>query len=144
MMTWRETISWYLPALVLFGGWLFAVVFLVFRKRWVFAVALGCVWLLAMAISLPSLKPAGPESRKRVCISNMQQIQDAKKAWAEENKTPQSDEVTDADLEKYFKNSVPRCPIDDRSYRLGKVGELPICPNAKERGHVFEPAKQSD
>ena len=137
-MTRSETIFAYLPAVIIFGGWLLAVVVLIFRRRWVWATALGCSWLLALGNSLASWKPAWPESKKRACISNMQWIQEKKVAWASENKKPSSDEPTKPELEKYFKDGIPHCPIDDRHYRLRKVAELPVCPNAKQRGHILE------
>jgi hypothetical protein len=142
-MTWSEIISWLAAPVVIFGGSLLVVGYLIYRRKRIIAIIVGSLSLLLFAISAPSLKPAWPQAKRNACLFNMKRIQEAKETFAKANSKNEFYEPTEPEIAAFFKHGLPCCPIDNKPYVIGKIDGLPACPNAKLRGHVLLPPNES-
>lgn len=142
-MTWSEIISWLAAPVIIFGGSLLVVGYLLYRRKWIIAIIVGSLWLLLFAIRAPSLQPAWPQSKRNACLFNRQRIQETKEILAKANSKNEFYEPTEPEIAAFFKHGLPCCPIDNKPYVIGKIGGLPACPNVKLRGHVLLPSNES-
>lgn len=100
-------------------------------------ILVAIIALLGMIGSFHYVK-AREIAQRNICIANLELIQNAKEAWAVEQRKGASDVPTDADLfgpGKYIARK-PQCP-DGGSYCLGAVCTDPTCGFALTKGHVL-------
>lgn len=95
--------------------------------------------LTALA-SGPPLEPSGeaPYPAKKVCISNLRQIEGAIESWALENKKTEGNSTVGAEraINAFLRGGqAPVCPAGG-TYIYGKVGEAPRCTLAAS-GHTL-------
>jgi hypothetical protein len=76
-------------------------------------------------MALPALAKAKANAQRINCVSNLRQIEVAKKLWAADEKKGDSDTPSRADLAKYLK-PFPKCPSGGE-YTINSVGEKPEC-----------------
>ncbi len=79
----------------------------------------------AASLALP------PQQWANACINNLRQLDGAKQQWALENRKTAADLPTEADLARYLKNGIPKCP-GGGVYTIGTVEVVPTC---SIRGH---------
>jgi hypothetical protein len=86
--------------------------------------------LLAMlvAIAIPNFAKARNFAMTAVCINNLQQIDAAKKMWADEKKKDASQTPTAQELTPYLKKGLNpfACP-GGGTYSINPVGQKPTC-----------------
>jgi competence protein ComGC len=93
---------------------------------------------LMLAIAIPNFVKARQTSQTRACIGNLNQIEDAKKAWALQNGKQPTDVPT---LTELFPNAQPpKCPADGQ-YNVNAVADQATCSIDK---HQLEPIPASD
>jgi prepilin-type N-terminal cleavage/methylation domain-containing protein len=107
-------------------------------------IVVAIIGLIA-TIAAPNLFRAYTQSRTKICIANLRQIDCAKQQWALETKNsegaiPNSDDLIGAT--RYLKQA-PTCPIDSQhtfssSYSLNAVTLFPTCRIAATQGHILE------
>ncbi len=87
-----------------------------------------CITGILFAIAAPNFAKARTSSRAKTCISNLQQIDSAKRQWAMDKRKGNTDIPTASDLygaDKFIKD-VPQCPSLG-TYTLGNVATSPTC-----------------
>ena len=100
----------------------------VFLAATVAPVAIGA------AMALPALAKAKEKAQTISCISNLKQIDLAKRMWATDNNKGENDTPSAADLAKYLANHrMPTCPSGG-SYTINAVSQAPEC---SVSGHVL-------
>ena len=92
-------------------------------------IVVAIIGLLA-GIAIPNYAQARRNTMRRVCISNLQQIEGAIQRWALETHTDEGQGVTYSDIRGYL-NSAVVCPAGgtgfEDSYRLSTVEAAPTC-----------------
>ncbi len=88
------------------------------------ALSIFVIPLLA-AIAIPNFVKARTMAQRNACISNLQQIDNAKMQWALENKKPDTAVPTIEELDSLLKTK-PQCPAGG-VYTINAVGEKPSC-----------------
>jgi len=90
-------------------------------------IVVAIIGLLA-AVAIPNLVKARKDAQKTACRSNLKAIAGAKELWALQEKRPDTDVPTDADLFGTGKGikEKPQCPAGG-TYDLKAVGEDPTC-----------------
>jgi hypothetical protein len=99
--------------------------------------------LLAIALipmmigtAIPAFTKARETAQKIACIVNQQQIDAAKKQWADKNNKQPTDVPTESDLAPYLPGGhMPKCPTGG-TYKINAVGEKATCSNP---AHKIEP-----
>ena len=91
------------------------------------AISLIMIPLLA-AIAIPNFVKARAAAQANACRSNLRQIDDAKQAWAVENKKESSDVPTVADLSAFLNRGAGTfiCPAGG-TYSINEVDASPTC-----------------
>ena len=112
-----------------------AAAVLIWRRQRFAGIVVGIGVPLLAAIQLPSLRPAKSIAYRNACITNLEQIQDAKAQWAAKNKKSSNDIPADTDLfgEGAYLRQKPECPSGG-SYQLGAVGQKASCSEVA-KGH---------
>jgi prepilin-type N-terminal cleavage/methylation domain-containing protein len=103
-------------------------------------IVVGIMGLLA-AIAIPNYAQARSTTQKRVCISNLQQIEGAIQRWALEMQKDEGQAVTHSDIRSYLKGAVV-CPSGgtgfEDSYTVTTVEAAPTC-QRKPEAHKLSP-----
>jgi prepilin-type N-terminal cleavage/methylation domain-containing protein len=103
-------------------------------------IVVAIIGLLA-SIAVPHYAHARIEAQKRVCISNLQQIEGAIQRWSLEMHKDEGQTVTLNDIGSYLRHSVV-CPSGgttfEDSYALTTVDAPPTC-QKKPALHKLEP-----
>ena len=103
-------------------------------------IVVAIIGLLA-SIAVPHYAHARIEAQKRVCISNLQQIEGAIQRWSLEMHQDEGQPVTYSDIRGYLQRSVV-CPSGgtsfEDSYTITAVDAPPIC-QKKPGTHKFLP-----
>jgi len=82
---------------------------------------------MGSAVALPALAKARSKAQQTACMSNLRQIELAKKQWALENKKAETDTPTKSDLLPFLKNEqFPVCPAKG-DYTINSVSTPPRC-----------------
>lgn len=89
---------------------------------------------LLSAIAMPSFVRARQNSREKVCINNLRQLDGAKDQAAIENNISDGGDVS-AFVELYLKAGVPVCPVGETDYELNLVGTVPECASGAADEH---------
>lgn len=96
------------------------------------------------ALGLPNFRKASTESRNKVCINNLRQIDSAKGQWAIENRQDDTALPTETDIAPYIKGGIAKlyCPTDStktfaNSYSINALGTNPTC-LIDPSGHVLQ------
>ena len=99
---------------------------------------------LVAAIGVPNFRKASNESRNKVCINNLRQIDSAKGQWAIENRQDDTATPTASDIDPFIKGGVAKlyCPVDStktfaNSYSINALGTNPTC-QIDPSGHVLQ------
>jgi len=97
-------------------------------------IVVAIIGLLA-AIAIPNYAQARNTTQKRVCISNLQQIEGAIQRWALEMHKDEGQAVTYSDIRGYLKGAVV-CPSGgtgfEDSYTMSTVEAAPTCQRKPE------------
>ena len=92
-------------------------------------IVVGIMGLLG-AIAIPNYAQARGNTQKRVCISNLQQIEGAIQRWALETHKDEVQAVSYSDIRGYLKGAVA-CPaggtVFEDSYTISTVEMAPTC-----------------
>ena len=88
------------------------------------ALSIFVIPLLA-AIAIPNFVKARTTAQMNLCITHLQQIDNAKQQWATENKKPETAVPTAEELEPILKARL-KCPAGG-VYSINAVGEKPTC-----------------
>ena len=103
-------------------------------------IVVGIMGLLA-AIAIPNYAQARRTTQKRVCISNLQQIEGAIQRWALEMHKDEGQGVTYSDIRGYLKGTVV-CPAGgtsfEDSYTISTVEAVPACQRRPD-AHTLAP-----
>ena len=103
-------------------------------------IVVGIMGLLA-AIAIPNYAEARSTTQRRVCISNLQQIEGAIQRWALEMQKDEGQAVSYGDIRGYLKGAVV-CPAGgtgfEDSYVLTTVEAAPTCQRRPE-AHKLAP-----
>jgi prepilin-type N-terminal cleavage/methylation domain-containing protein len=91
---------------------------------------------LLTAISLPNMVKSRMSATRNSCVSNLRQIEAAKRIWALEKQKISSDVPVDSDLfgSTAFVRDKPACPAGG-SYGLNAVGVQATCSLNISQGH---------
>ncbi|MCU0772169.1 MAG: type II secretion system GspH family protein [Verrucomicrobia bacterium] len=81
---------------------------------------------LLSTMAIPSFVRARENSREKMCVNNLRQLDGAKDVAALENGIGRGGDVSPF-VELYLKNGVPVCPEGNTGYELNLVGEPPRC-----------------
>jgi len=96
---------------------------------------------LIMAMALPNFLKGRTDARKKACIANLWQLNEAIKQWVLENdiNTGASIEGNESEIYSYLRFGEPTCPSDG-TYTYGVVGTEPqvTCSKGDSLGHVLE------
>lgn len=89
---------------------------------------------LVAVIGFPNFRRASNESRDKICINNLRQIDSAKAQWAIENRQDDTVIPVETDVEPFIKGGTAKvyCPIDPtktfaNSYSINALGTNPTC-----------------
>jgi prepilin-type N-terminal cleavage/methylation domain-containing protein len=103
-------------------------------------IVVAIIGLLA-SIAIPNFVQARMEATKRVCISNLQQIDGAIQRWSLEMHKEEGQTVAYSDIRGYLQHSVA-CPSGGTSfadsYTITTVGAPPVC-RKKPVAHLLPP-----
>ncbi len=66
------------------------------------------------------------DSKTSLCVSQLQQIDNAKEMWSTVEKKADGETLTEDQLGKYFKDGMPSCPSRG-DYIIGAVGARASC-----------------
>jgi prepilin-type N-terminal cleavage/methylation domain-containing protein len=103
-------------------------------------IVVAIIGLLA-SIAVPNIVQARTETQKRVCISNLQQIEGAIQRWSLEAHKDEGQPVTYGDIRGYLKRAVV-CPSGgtsfEDSYTITTVDAAPTC-QRKAATHQLPP-----
>lgn len=111
------------------------------RRKPFISVPVASLFLILLAIAIPSYMPARPLAFRNACINNLRLIRDAKNRWATENHKSANDVPTDGDLyslggtNRYIRHNLI-CPAGG-TYAFKRVEENPIC-SLSQKGHRLE------
>jgi prepilin-type N-terminal cleavage/methylation domain-containing protein len=89
---------------------------------------------LLCAMAIPSFVRARENSRQKVCVNNLRQLDGAKDQAAIENNIGTGDDVS-VYVELYLKAGVPVCPVNKTDYILNLTGEPPECDSPAAQNH---------
>jgi len=97
-------------------------------------IVVAIIGMLA-AVAIPGLRKALRDAQQRTCILNLQSIQGAKIRWAADQKKPDTETPTDADLfgPTTYIEKKPECP-GGGIYTINSVETKPTCTIA---GHAL-------
>ncbi|HNX91763.1 MAG TPA: hypothetical protein PKG81_07935, partial [Candidatus Omnitrophota bacterium] len=84
------------------------------------------VIVLLAAIAVPNFIRARETAMAKVCVSNLEQIQNAKIAWANNTKSEGMGIPTWKDLIPAYLKEEPKCPKEGK-YSIGFVSSAPTC-----------------
>ena len=96
-------------------------------------IAVAIIGLLS-AMAIPSFVRARENSREKVCVNNLRQLDGAKDVAALENGVGRGGDVSPF-VELYLKNGIPACPVGKTGYGLNPVGEPPRCQSPEADNH---------
>jgi len=96
-------------------------------------IVVAIIGLLA-AIAIPSFVRARSQSREKVCINNLRQLDGAKDQAALEFGVGDGGNVS-AFVAAYLKAGVPSCPVGNTGYTLNFVGTNPECASSVADQH---------
>jgi prepilin-type N-terminal cleavage/methylation domain-containing protein len=103
-------------------------------------IVVAIMGLLA-AIAIPNYAQARGATQKRVCITNLRQIEGAIQRWSMEMNKDEGQAVTYSDIRSYLKGAVV-CPAGgtgfEDSYTVTTVEAAPIC-QRRPATHRLEP-----
>jgi len=88
-------------------------------------IVVAIIGLLA-TMAIPSFVRARENSRTRVCVNNLRQLDGAKDQAALENRMGTGADVSSL-VAPYLKAGIPVCPLENTSYKLNLVGTFPEC-----------------
>lgn len=99
------------------------------RRRLVLRIFLWTVVLLLLAAAVvPHYAKARVTECKNACVNLLRQIEGAIEQWALEEKKQVGDPPNETAIAQYIKGGeIPKCPLNNQPYNLGKIGELPTC-----------------
>ena len=104
------------------------------RRRWI-ALAAGVIAFLALGHVVPAMIQARKMARRRTCIANLKQIDQATLSWQVDHKTPPTAIPVPMDL--FPPNQFPACP-DQGVYTLGNALKPPTC-NLSSHAIIINP-----
>lgn len=96
-------------------------------------IVVAIVGLLA-TMAMPGFVKARSQSREKVCINNLRQLDGAKDQAALEFGVADGGNVS-AFVEAYLKAGVPSCPVGNTGYTLNLVGTNPECESSAAEQH---------
>jgi hypothetical protein len=83
--------------------------------------------ILIPTVAIPAFTKGRETSQKIICVINQQQIDAAKKQWADKNQKQPTDVPTESDLAPYLAGGhMPKCP-GGGTYKINAVGEKATC-----------------
>lgn len=98
-------------------------------------LVVAIIGLLAV-IALPSFAKARNNTRVKICISNLKQLEGAKQRWALENKKGDSATPTVTNIASYLNGQrMPLCPAGG-TYQLRRMDRDPSC-SLSRSGHTL-------
>jgi len=89
---------------------------------------------LLSAIAIPAFVRARENSRQKVCVNNLRQLDGAKDLVAMENGLSNGSDVSGL-VGAYLKKGVPVCPVGNTPYTLNPVGTKPECASSAAANH---------
>ena len=96
-------------------------------------IVVAIVGLLS-AIAIPSFVSARTQSREKVCLNSLRQLDGAKDQVALELGLGDGSDVS-AFVVTYLKKGLPVCPVGDTDYTLNLVGTPPECASTAAAQH---------
>jgi prepilin-type N-terminal cleavage/methylation domain-containing protein len=101
-------------------------------------IVVAIIGLLA-AMAIPSFVRARENSRQKVCVNNLRQLDGAKDQAAIENNFGTGGDVS-VYVELYLKAGVPVCPANNTAYIINLAGTPPECasPAADEHNAAYQ------
>lgn len=113
-----------------------------FNKGFTIVEILIVVFLIAlvMTLGIPNFLKGRKEARKRTCIANMWQLNEAVKQWVLENDITEGTSITgnETAIYEYLRHGQPTCPSGG-TYTFGTVGTEPQvrCSKEEDLGHLL-------
>lgn len=89
---------------------------------------------LLSSMAIPSFVRARQNSREKICVNNLRQLDGAKDQAAIENNIGSGGDVSSV-VELYLKAGIPVCPVGDTAYELNLVGTIPQCKSGAADEH---------
>jgi len=90
------------------------------------ALSIVPIFALLAAIAIPNLVRARYVAMENVCIQNMKELDQAKKAWSIDHPAIPIDDVTNSEIDVYIAGGFPVCPSGG-TYTLGDTDSAPSC-----------------
>ena len=97
-------------------------------------IVVAILGLLA-AMAIPGFVRARENSREKVCVNNLRQIDGAKDQYALENGLANGAVVNMSLLEPYIKRTTPLCPVGDSPYNVQAIGTNAVCTSSAAAAH---------
>lgn len=89
-------------------------------------IVIAIIGLLA-GVAVPNFLKATRTAKRRACLMNLEQIDNAKQLWATEYKKSEDDTPTEEDVKAYLKGTrMPQCP-EGGTYTINPVKTPATC-----------------
>jgi prepilin-type N-terminal cleavage/methylation domain-containing protein len=89
-------------------------------------IVIAIIGLLA-GVAVPNFLKATKTAKRRACLMNIEQIENAKQLWATEYKKSDEDTPSEDDVKAYLKgNKMPQCP-EGGTYSINAVKSPATC-----------------